>query len=316
MNSGCRPALGNVTSHVPNRLLPYSPIAAAVAASVFPFFAAAEEERTEESFIPNYAVAGSYFQWDADADFSGGNGSVSQFETGAEGNVPVLMRDGLRITAGAKYRWNRLEFSGADHPLASQSFDLHRVDLPINAWADLNDRWKLWARLQPGWYSDFEQVGSDDFILTSLALLSYRWTDAVKVAFGAYYSRDLGEERVLPAVGFIIEPDPRWSLALTFPRVELVHAPTADWLITARAMLSGAGWNIADPAGGEGEVDLNYRSIRAGIGLDHRLSGPWWAYLDAGMQFGQEIEIEGGGYDFSQELDSSAYVAAGIKVRF
>ncbi len=50
--------------------------------------------------------------------------------------------------------------------------------------------------------------------------------------------------------------------------------------------------------------------------VDRRLSGPWWAHVDAGMQFGQEIEIVGGGYHFSQELDSAAYLATGIRVRF
>jgi hypothetical protein len=286
-----------------------------------PLTASTEEEqtpeaRTEEAFIPNFAVAGGYVQWDADADFSSGAGSLSQMESGVEVNAPVLTRKGFRLTSGASYRWNRLDFDGAAFPLGSASFDLHRVDLPFNAWVDLEDRWKLWVRLQPGWYSDFGTVGADDFILTSLALLSYRWSDSVKVAFGAFYSRDLGEERVLPALGFILEPGPDWSLALTFPRVELVHAPTPDWLLTSRVLLGGAGWNIADPAGGPGEVDLNYRSIRASVGVDRRLSGPWWAYVDAGMQFGQEIEIVGGGYNFSQELDSAAYLATGIRVRF
>lgn len=279
----------------------------------------ADEERTEESFIPNYAVASSYFTWNADADFSGkSGGSVSQEEAGIEGNVPVWFKEGLRITAGAQYRWNRLDFSsGVSEPLAGRSFDLHRVDVPINAWADFNDRWKLWVRLQPGWYSDFGSVGSDDFILTSLALLSYRWSDSVKVAFGAFYSRDLGEERVLPALGFIIEPDPSWYLALTFPRVEMAYAPNADWLISGRAVLGGAGWNIADPNGGDEDIDLNYQSIRAGIGIDRRLSGgPWWAYLDAGVQVAQEIEIQGGGYQFTEELDPSAFITGGIKLRF
>lgn len=91
----------------------------------------------------------------------------------------------------------------------------------------------MWVRLQPGWYSDFGTVNSDDFILTSLALLSCQWTDTTRVAFGGYYSRDLGEERLLPALGFIFEPDAHWSLALTFPRVELAYAPNKDVLFAA-----------------------------------------------------------------------------------
>ena len=273
-------------------------------------------ERTEESFIPNYAVATSYFSWSGDTDFSDTAGGFSQREAGIEANVPVIMRDGFRFTAGAQYRWNRFDFSGAPGPLGSSTFDLDRVDLPLNLWKDFNSRWKMWVRLQPGWYSDFGTVNSDDFILTSLALLSYKWTDTTRVAFGGYYSRDLGEERLLPALGFIFEPDAHWSLALTFPRVELAYAPNKDVLFAARGLLSGAGWNIADPAGGAADVDLNYKSIRVGVGVDRRITGPWWAYLDAGMQLAQEIEITGAPYRFQEDLDNSAYVTGGVKLRF
>lgn len=287
-----------------------------IAVSVLAASFASAGERTEESFIPNYAVATGYYSWSGDTDFSDTAGGFSQREAGFEANVPVIMRDGFRLTAGAQYRWNRFDFSGAPGPLGSSSFDLDRVDLPLNLWKDFDSRWKMWVRLQPGWYSDFGTVNSDDFILTSLALLSYQWTDTTRVAFGGYYSRDLGEERLLPALGFIFEPDAHWSLALTFPRVELAYAPNKDVLFAARGLLSGAGWNIADPAGGAADVDLNYKSIRVGVGVDRRITGPWWAYLDAGMQLAQEIEITGAPYSFQEDLDNTAYVTGGVKLRF
>ena len=274
------------------------------------------EETTEDSFIPNYAVASSYFSWNSDADFSAAAGSLSQKEAGAVANVPILLKDGFRFTAGVQYRWNQLNFTGAPGPLGSTSFDLHRVDIPFNIWKEINQDWKMWIRLQPGWYSDFGTVNSDDFILTSLALLSYQWNEKTRIAFGGYYSRDFGEERLLPAVGMILEPNEHLSLALTFPRVELAYAPNEDWLFSARALLSGAGWNIADPAGGPNDVDLNYKGIRIGVGVDHRISGPWWAYLDAGMIVGQEIEIENAPYRYQHDLDSSVFITGGIKVRF
>lgn len=72
------------------------------------------------------------------------------------------------------------DFSGAPGPLDSNTFDLDRVDLPLNLSKDFDSRWKMWVRLQPGWYSDFGTVNSDDFILTSLALLSYQWTETTR----------------------------------------------------------------------------------------------------------------------------------------
>lgn len=273
------------------------------------------EERTEESFIPNFAVASSYYSWTSEADFSNSPGSFSQSEFGIDFNAPVIMRDGFRLTAGIKYRRNALDFTGAPLPLGTQDLDLHRLDIPFNVWKDINQRWKLWLRLAPGFYTDFENVDSDDFILTSLALLSYRWTDTTKVAFGAFYSRDLGEERVLPALGFIFEPDEHWSVALTFPRVEVAYAPNPDLLFTGRAVLSGSGWNITNPNGGP-DVDLNYRGMRLGVGVDKRIDGPWWAYVDAGIEVAREIEVDNGGVTTTQDIENAAFVTGGVKLRF
>ena len=272
--------------------------------------------RTEERFIPRYAVAGGYISWASDADFSSAIGSLSQWETGVRTNVPVFETDKIRLTAGIQYRYNQLNFTGAPAPLANMDFDLHRLDVPFNFWADLNSRWKLWIRLQPGWYSDFDNVGSDDFILTTLALLSYQWNEKARIAFGGYYSRDLGEPRLLPAVGFIFEPDPQWSIALTFPKAEVAYAPNRDWFIAGRVFLSGAGWNITDPAGGSNDVDLDYKSMRIGLGVERRLSGALWAYVDGGAQMGQEISIEGAPYVFERDLDTSVFVTGGVKLRF
>lgn len=274
------------------------------------------QEHTEESFIPNFTVASAYYGWSAETDFSDAGGSMQMQEAGIGADLPVFLGDHLKLTAGFVYRWNQLDFSGAPHPLGSHTLDLHRIDFPFNAWADLGERWKFWLRLQPGWYSDFDTVDAEDFTLTSLGVFSYQWTDWMKIAFGAFYSRDTGNERILPALGFLIEPGPQWSLALTFPRVELAYAPTPDWLLTGRAYFGGGGWNISDPAGGAEDVDLNYQAVNVGLGVDRRIIRNWWAYLEAGVQVAQEIEIEGASYEFSSDLDPNAYLATGVRLRF
>lgn len=96
-----------------------------------------EKDRTEESFIPRYAVAGGYISWASGADFSNGTGSVSQWEAGIQGNAPILTRDNYRPTVGIQYRYNRLSFTGLPLPLSNMDLDLRRVDVPLNFWADL-----------------------------------------------------------------------------------------------------------------------------------------------------------------------------------
>jgi hypothetical protein len=170
-------------------------------------------------------------------------------------------------------------------------------------------------RLQPGLQSDLGSIDDEDFILMSLALVSYQWNDWLTLAFGGFYSRDLGEERLLPAVGAILRSDPHWSLALTFPRLEFAYAPGEDWLLTARAVLSGGGWNISDPLGGP-DVNLYYKAVRAGLGVEHRITGPLWLYGDAGIEFAQEMEVEGGSYDMITELDPAPFASLGARLRF
>ena len=278
----------------------------------------AEGERTEESFIPNYAVASSYFSWNDDADFSRGGGSLSQWEAGVEGNVPLWKNDRFRVTGGVRYRFNRLDFSAAPAPIGTSEFDLHRVDVPFNVWVDLNDRWNAWISLRPGFNSDFRSVDSDDFVLTALALASWEYSERLTIAFGAYYSRDLGEETVLPAAGFIWKPDPRWSVGLTVPRVQVTHAPTRDWLLTLQAMPDGGGWNIDDPSPGAGDrdVDLNYKAIEAAAVIERRIDGPWWAYLSTGFQFAQEVELDDSAVKFDEDLDENLSIEVGVKARF
>ncbi|MDF1657495.1 MAG: hypothetical protein P1U58_07775 [Verrucomicrobiales bacterium] len=63
-------------------------------------------------------------------------------------------------------------------------------------------------------------------------------------------------------------------------------------------------------------MDLNYKSVRVGVGAEHNFSGPWWAYLDAGVQLAQEIEIEAANYNFQQDLDTAAFATGGVRLRF
>jgi len=280
-----------------------------------PFAWAGETKRAEGTFIPNFSIGGFGFTQMGEADFADGRGSLQRREAEASGNVPVFMRDHLRLLAGIDYRWTGFETFGTGLPLDGDQLNLHSIQVPFNLWADLNERWKLWVRLQPGLQSDLESIGDEDFILMSLALLSYQYNDWLTLAFGGFYSRDLGQERLLPAIGAILRSDPHWSLALTFPRLEFAYAPNEDWLVTARAVLSGGGWNISDPLGGP-DVNLYYKAVRAGLGLEHRVTGPLWLYGDAGIEFAQEMEIEGSSYDFTSDLEPSPFVSAGARLRF
>lgn len=281
--------------------------------------AAAADEPTEERFIPNYAAGDAYFLWSTPADLDSPAGASLQVqEAGVRVPVPVFSNESSRLTAGVHLRWTELNFDGA--PVFDGVRDLYRVQVPFDFWHSFNERWKAWGRVEPGLFTDFEEVDDEAFAVTVLALASYQFTAGFSAAFGVYYSRDLGEDQVLPALGMIWKPDPHWNIGLTFPRASVAYAPTADWLFSIYVAPGGAGWSITDEATGANQR-LNYQNWRAAIGAEYQFAevGPatLWGFLAGGIQFGQELELkEGDATTVATDLENGQFVTGGLRLRF
>ncbi len=280
---------------------------------------AAAEDPTEERFIPNYAAGDVHYLWSGRADLDAPAGSSLRVqEAGLKVPVPLYGNERTRLTAGLDLRWNGLDFDGV--PFFPKSLNLYRVQAPFDLWHSFNDRWKAWARVEPGLFTDFKQLDEDAFAVTVLALASYQFRPELSGAFGVYYSRDLGEDRVLPALGLIWKPDPHWNIGLTFPRASVAYAPNSSWLFSAYAAPGGAGWSIKDEASGE-NFRLNYTSWRAALGAEYRFAkaGPasFWVFAAGGWQFGQEVELEDDRATlYETDMDASPFATAGVRLRF
>ncbi len=274
---------------------------------------AQEEQSAQESFIPNYAAGSLHWLRIDRADASGGDRGLEVQQFGVNVPIPLLMDDGsnLRVVAGIRYRWNELKLDGFE-PIGGD-LNLHRLQLATNFWITGRDeRRTFWLRAEPGIHSDFETITSDDFTFTALALCSHQWREDWKVIFGGYFSTDLGRELLLPALGLIWEPNSRWVVSLTAPRVAVTHAPADGWLLRAFAYPGGARWNVEVPETGE-NLNLEYQAIRLGSSLERNLAGPLWFYVEGGYQLAQEIGFED---RRDVELDDSWWAGTGLKLRF
>jgi hypothetical protein len=190
----------------------------------------------------------------------------------------------------------------------------------LDFWHSFNDRWKAWGRVEPGLFTDFEEIDDEAFAVTVLALASFQLSPQLSTAFGVYYSRDLGEDRALPALGLIWKPGPRWNIGLTYPRASVAYSPGADWLITASVAPGGAGWSVTDDATGQ-QRRLNYRSWRAGVTGEYAFTtaGPadLWAFAGLGAQFAQELQLEQGGTTLVEtDVGEALFITGGVRVRF
>ena len=233
----------------------------------------------------------------SEADFDSVPGGMQMSEAGVNVPIPISLGEKVSAWTGVRFRYNQLEFTGSE-PFRTElagtgrDLDLYRFQVPINLWINRNEKWDFWLRAEPGLHTDFEDVSGDDFVFTSLALASYKWSPGFRIAFGGYYSSDVGEELLLPVLGFIWQPNPQLILSGTFPVLYASYKPQEGLLFSAFAYPAGASWNLTDPETGR-NFDLEYTNIRAGISVEKSLFGPFWGYVEGGYQFYQSAEIGG-----------------------
>jgi hypothetical protein len=285
---------------------------------LFTAFAAMAEKSTEESFIPNYSAGSLQYLWGSRADLDDVPGtSMAQHEVGMLAQYPIYGTDESRLTTGVRFRWNLFDFDGPGL-LGEDTLDLYRVQIPLNYWHSFNDQWKLWASVEPGLFSDFESVTSDDFATSALLVAAYEWRPEWTVSFGGYYSRDLGDDGVLPVLGVIWRPNPHWNLSATFPRFRIAYAPDDRMFFDVTLRPGGSGWNIETEDGRE--LDLEYKSWRISLGVERIISerfGKLYAFGEVGTGLGQELILEDDGHEvFDTDMGAIATLSTGLRLRF
>ncbi len=296
--------------------------------ALLPAFAATADDtalvpaETEESFIPTYSFAGAYGFHLGDSDFDTPEaGDFSFSEASIWADAPLYLGDKLKWTLGVRYRYNGLDAGGEAGDLIGSDLDLHRIQLSTNLWYDASDRWKFWGRVAPGVLSDFSDISGDDFGVNALALGLYKFNDQWRGAIGGFFTSDLGEASILPALGIIWTPSQQWSLSLTIPRVQIAYAPNRDWLLTLNASPGGGGWNVENPIEGEDDLTLNYSAIRLSAAIERKLGGPEskiWAFAEGGLHVAQSLQVQDNDeivlYD--EEIENAFFGAVGVKLRF
>jgi hypothetical protein len=75
-------------------------------------------------------------------------------------------------------------------------------------------------KLNPGFYSDFREAGSDDLRMPALALDGYSFDNGFSVVGGLIYRFGSHDSRLMPALGFSYQADNYWRFDI------VAHRPT------------------------------------------------------------------------------------------
>jgi hypothetical protein len=281
--------------------------------------ASAVARTTEESFIPSYNAASVHYLWGSSADLQNSPGSsLAQQEAGVLAQYPLFRSENSRLTTGVRFRWNGFDFDGAS-PVGTGMLDLYRLQVPVNYWHSIGEQWKLWAGVEPGLFTDFKAVSGDDFALTALAVAAYEWRPEWSLSLGAYYSRDLGEDQLLPVCGVIWRPNPHWNISATFPRFRVAYAPDVKWNFDLSLRPGGSGWNIRTADGQD--RNLEYESWRVALGVERLITtdlfGKLCSFAEIGTGFAQKLKLKDGNTEIADsDLTEMLTLSLGLRLRF
>lgn len=199
--------------------------------------------------------------------------------------------------------WSLL--AGADAQLLSSRLpdgapipdSLGSVALKLGANWTLNPRWTLRAEVDPGIYSDFEDLSGDDFNAPFGLRATYAASTNVLWVLGLSVD-PRGDIPVVggPGVRWRFAPD--WTLNLVLPRPRIEFAASRQLTLFAGGELKGGSYRVGERFGrdaGRPALDgetVSYREIRAGAGARYRIAPLLSISLDAGWTIDRRYHYE------------------------
>ncbi len=157
----------------------------------------------------------------------------------------------------------------------------------------VGERLRAMISVAPGWYSDFEGEGDDEFRLTGRGIARYDWVpERLQLVLGALYLNRL-HTKVLPAAGIIWMPNDDLNFELIFPKAKIARRYSwglgfENWLYLAGGF-GGNTWSIARPAGGRETLDmLDWRLM---LGWERKANGGAGIRFEVGYVFERELEF-------------------------
>ncbi|NJK92197.1 MAG: hypothetical protein HC904_10430 [Blastochloris sp.] len=241
---------------------------------------------------------------DTDAQFFGLNYVSS---------VPV--HKNWQIRAGVN--WDRFSFGNT--PNAPLPDTLQSTALVLGVDAVLSEKWLMRLDFQPGIYSDFEDISSDDFHVPILLGFSYFVDSRLQWIFGAGIGF-FNDIPVFPAVGVRWQFDDDWTLNGILPKPNLVYRINEQLSASVGGELKGGSFRMSEDFGTiVGNPALNnaiisYMEIRAGAGLVYQFHPAVALEADAGYMVYRRFDYFRA--ETTMRGDPAPYAQLGLKAKF
>jgi hypothetical protein len=206
-------------------------------------------------------------------------------------SIPVNRRYSWRIGG----EWERIGFgipAAAPVPNTLQSVQLHLG----NTWF-INPKAFLQFEVDPGIYSDFEDIDFGDFNAPVSARLIYLQNTNVQWV-AAFIGNLKSELPVVGGVGLRWRFAPDWTLDLILPRPQVRYDFSDRLTIHAGAEMKGGAYRVAEDFGTRtgrpqlNDEDVTYREARVGGGFKWKLNEKITAVVDGGWLIDRRFKFE------------------------
>jgi hypothetical protein len=244
-------------------------------------------------------------------DFANRDGGLDFFETRTI--LPFLTRKmgDVRLGLSLGYNLSELDFNGL---AGLQNETLHTLELQAGLfWRPEQSRWWGLGFVTPGLGTDFQGLSWDDFEISALGLLGYRFSETFSVAGGMFAQYGAEEGMIVPALGFIWKPDP-FIVQVTPPFVVLGWRATDRVTLSLSAYPSGGSWDVEDP--GVNRVDLS--GWQTAASLIYKVTEHVSLSLRAGLNVGGELELRDSNNRVlaNETLESAPFGAVNLRWQF
>lgn len=240
-------------------------------------------------------------EWRAAFSFSGSSdiaegsralGEIKHTFAAVDGSTAVPLDAKSALVLGAT--WKRFDFSGsrADVPESLTAFALK-----LGYARTLSPQWSLRAEIDPGLYSDWEDIGSDDFNVPFGARLLYAQSRELQWGF-ALFVDPRGGTPVIGGVGARWVFAPNWTLLAFLPEPRVEYDLSPDVTLFAGASLRGGTFRVAEDFGRRrgrpalDNQDIDFREISVGAGARWKLSEGLTLNAGVGWMLDRRFEFE------------------------
>lgn len=279
-----------------------------------------DETPFQASNISYELETGASHVFGGDTEYSGDSAEVSGWAFDLQYVAIVPMGSAAYFRAGLG--WDSYWFMGAGGDLPVPP-SLQELNLVLGADVSLSDRWLMRIEVMPGVYSDFVDVGWEDFNAPMNMGFTYLVNDRLQWAFG-FQMNFMSDWPVVGGAGVRWQVSDYWTLNLMMPRPRIEYAAADGLTLYAGCEFRGGSFRVAEDFGeGMDREELNgalidYREYRTGAGLSwvaHRGDGLELSVdVQGGVAFGREFEFHRTSVDL--DSDPAPYASIGAKAKF